>query len=155
MWKITEWPERRAPDCGGAKHSAVSAQKPHTHSTTSVTMADPPSHPPQTPHDARRYKPQSVADANQAAPSPESSPTPTAPVASCSTPLCLNAQYATLTYVIFKENKRILCAKFVSILTFRVLTEVGTNLHLVLQNAQISCVDDVRPTWIIIRSWHT
>ena len=76
--------------------------------------------------------------------------------------VCLNAQYATLTYVIFKENKRILCAKFVSILTFRVLTEVGTNLHLVLtysiqvhQNAQISCVDDVRSTWIIIHNWCT
>ena len=42
-------------------------------------MADPPSHPPQTPHEATN---QSVADANQAAPSPESSPTPRAPAAS-------------------------------------------------------------------------
>ena len=58
--------------------------------------------------------------------------------------VCLNAQYATLTYVIFKENKRILCAKFVSILTFRVLTEVGTNLHLVLTYSIQACVDDVR-----------
>eukprot|EP00956_Cyclotella_meneghiniana_P034204 scaffold102408_cov46-Cyclotella_meneghiniana.AAC.1 len=47
---MTEWPERRARGCVGAKHSAVSAQKPH--STTSVTMADPPSLSPQTPHDA-------------------------------------------------------------------------------------------------------
>eukprot|EP00956_Cyclotella_meneghiniana_P021130 scaffold38038_cov45-Cyclotella_meneghiniana.AAC.1 len=52
---MTEWPERRARGCGGAKHSAVSAQKPH--STTSVTMADPPSHPPQTPHDATNRNP--------------------------------------------------------------------------------------------------
>ena len=73
--------------------------------------------------------------------------------------VCLNAQYSTLTYVIFKENKRVLCANFVSILTFRVLTDVGTNLHFVLtysiqvhNNAQISCVDDVRTTWIIIYS---
>ena len=41
-------------------------------------MADPPSHHPHTPHDATN---QSVADANQAAPSSESSPTPPAPAA--------------------------------------------------------------------------
>ena len=52
--------------------------------TTSGTMADPPSHLPQTTHEATN---QSVADANQAAHCPDSSPTPRAPAALLFTPL--------------------------------------------------------------------
>eukprot|EP00956_Cyclotella_meneghiniana_P010672 scaffold14920_cov78-Cyclotella_meneghiniana.AAC.2 len=73
---MTEWPEGRARQLCVANLARAYREKPH--STTSGTMADPPSHPPQTPYKATN---QSVADPNQAAPSPESSPAPDAPAA--------------------------------------------------------------------------
>ena len=61
----------------GKLSQILKLRSPNT-TTTSATMADLPSHPPQTPHDTTN---QSVADANQAAPCPDSSLTPRAPAA--------------------------------------------------------------------------